>query len=67
MKTTRLLKQPNIPPQYTFETLEQKLLITKVRKAFYSLLKGEFVHDTSHLLALGLSVGSKSHLLGAFG
>jgi hypothetical protein len=28
----RLLKQSKRPPQYTFETLDQKLLTTKVRK-----------------------------------
>lgn len=67
MKTARLLKQSNIPPQYTFETLDQKLLTTKVRKAFNSLLKGEFVHDASNVLAFGLPGRGKSHLLGALG
>jgi DNA replication protein DnaC len=67
MKTARLLKQSNIPPQYTFETLDQKLLTTKVRKAFNSLLKGEFIHDASNVLAFGLPGRGKSHLLGALG
>jgi len=67
MKTARLLKQSNIPPQYTFETLDQKLLTTKVRKAFNSLLKGEFVHDASNVIAFGLPGRGKSHLLGALG
>ena len=67
MKTARLLKQSKIPPQYTFETLDQKLLTTKVRKAFNSLLKGEFVHEASNVLAFGLPGRGKSHLLGALG
>lgn len=67
MKTARLLKQSKIPPQYTFETLDQKLLTTKIRKAFNSLLKGEFVHEASNVLAFGLPGRGKSHLLGALG
>ncbi len=67
MKTARLLKQSKIPPQYTFETLDQKLLSPKVRKAFGSLLKGVFVNDASNVLAFGLPGRGKSHLLGALG
>ncbi len=67
MKTARLLKQSKIPPQYTFETLDQKLLSAKVRKSFGSLLKGEFVVDASNVLAFGLPGRGKSHLLGALG
>jgi len=67
MKTARLLKQSKIPPQYTFETLDQKLLSPKVRKAFGVLLKGEFVNDASNVLAFGLPGRGKSHLLGALG
>jgi DNA replication protein DnaC len=67
LKTARLLKQSKIPPQYTFETLDQKLLTAKVRKAFNSLLKGEFVHEASNVLAFGLPGRGKSHLLGALG
>jgi DNA replication protein DnaC len=67
MKTVRLLKQSQIPPQYTFETLDQKLLSPKVRKGFASLLKGNFVDDASNVLAFGLPGRGKSHLLGALG
>ena len=67
MRTARLIKQSKIPPQYTFETLDQKLLSPKVRKAFTSLLKGEFVNDASNVLAFGLPGRGKSHLLGALG
>ena len=67
MKTARLLKQSKIPPQYTFESLDQKLLSPKVRKAFASLLKGNFVDDASNVLAFGLPGRGKSHLLGALG
>ncbi len=67
MKTARLLKQSKIPPQYTFETLNQKLLSTKIRKIFTSLLKGDFVDTGSNVLAFGLPGRGKSHLLGALG
>ena len=33
MKTARLLKQSKIPPQYTFETLEQKASNNKSEKS----------------------------------
>jgi DNA replication protein DnaC len=32
LKTARLIKQAKIPPQYTFETLDQKLLTPKSEK-----------------------------------
>lgn len=67
VKTARLLKQSKIPPQYTFETLDQKLLSPKVRKAFGALLKGNFVDEASNVLAFGLPGRGKSHLLGALG
>jgi DNA replication protein DnaC len=67
LKTGRLIKQAKIPPQYTLETLDQKLLTPKVRKAFNSLLKGEFVKDGNNVLAFGLPGRGKSHLLGALG
>ena len=38
-----------------------------MRKAFNSLLKGEFVHEASNVLAFGLPGRGKSHLLGALG
>jgi DNA replication protein DnaC len=67
LKTARLIKQAKIPPQYTFETLDQKLLTPKIRKAFSSLLNGEFVKDGNNVLAFGLPGRGKSHLLGALG
>lgn len=67
VKTARLLKQSKIPPQYTFETLDQKLLSPKVRKALAVLLKGEFINEASNVLAFGLPGRGKSHFLGALG
>jgi DNA replication protein DnaC len=66
-KTARLIKQAKIPPQYTFETLDQKLLTTKIRKSFPSLLSGDFVNDGGNVLTFGLPGRGKSHLLGALG
>jgi len=67
MKTARLLKQSKIPPQYTLETLDPKLLSTKIRKELSILLKGEFLYDASNVLAFGLPGRGKSHFLGALG
>lgn len=67
VKTARLLKQSKIPPQYTLETLDQKLLSPKVRKALAVLLKGEFINEASNVLAFGLPGRGKSHFLGALG
>ena len=67
VKTENLLKQSKIPPQYTLDGLDQKLLSTKVRGALASLLKGEFVSTGSNVLAFGLPGRGKSHLLGALG
>ena len=67
LKTARLIKQAKIPPQYTFETLDQKLLTPKIRKSFSSLLNGEFVKDGNNVLTFGLPGRGKSHLLGALG
>lgn len=67
MKTARLLKQSKIPPQYTIENLDQKLLSSKVRRVFKTLLKGEFINDANNILAFGLPGRGKSHFLGALG
>jgi DNA replication protein DnaC len=64
-KTGRLIRQAKIPPKYTFENLNQKLLSTKIRKTFSTLLKGEFVSSGDNVLVFGLPGRGKSHLLGA--
>jgi DNA replication protein DnaC len=66
-KTQRLLKQSLIPPQYTYELLDQKLLTPKVRKAMANLLSGDFVKSASNVLTFGLPGRGKSHFLGALG
>jgi DNA replication protein DnaC len=67
VRTERLLKQSKIPPQYTFESLDQKLLSAKVRRSFGMLLKGDFVNEASNVLAFGLPGRGKTHFLGALG
>jgi DNA replication protein DnaC len=64
-KTSRLLKQAKIPPKYTLENLNQKLLSSKIRKTLSILLKGEFVSAGDNVLVFGLPGRGKSHLLGA--
>jgi DNA replication protein DnaC len=66
-KTSRLLKQAKIPPKYTMENLDQKLLPSKVRRALASLLSGEFSLTGDNVLVFGLPGRGKSHLLGALG
>lgn len=64
-KTSRLIKQAKIPPKYTLENLDQKLLSSKIRKTFSILLKGNFVSTGGNVLVFGLPGRGKSHLLGA--
>jgi DNA replication protein DnaC len=64
-KTSRLIRQAKIPPKYTIENLNQKLLSAKIRKTLSVLLKGEFVSTGGNVLVFGLPGRGKSHLLGA--
>jgi DNA replication protein DnaC len=67
VRTERLLRQAKIPPQYTIETLDQKLLPQKIKRSLASLLEGSFVGEGVNILAFGLPGRGKSHLLGALG
>ena len=53
-KIESLIKQAGIPPQYTLETMDQKLLTPKLRKLLPALLEGSFVDRAENLLAFGL-------------
>ncbi len=66
-RTERLLKQAKIPPKYSLENLDRKLLTSKIKKALPSLLDGNFVEKTENILSFGLPGRGKSHLLGAIG
>jgi DNA replication protein DnaC len=66
-KTENLIKQSGIPPQYTLETLDQKLLNPKLRKLLPTLLEGSFMERSDNLLAFGLPGRGKSHYVGAIG
>lgn len=60
-KTENLIRQAGIPPQYTLERLDQKLLNTKLRKLLPTLLEGGFVDRAENLIAFGLPGRGKSH------
>src|SRR5665648_63851 len=62
-----LIKQSGIPPQYMLDTLDQKLLIPKLRKSLPTLLEGSFVSRGENVLAFGLPGRGKSHFVGAIG
>lgn len=64
-KTENLLKQANIPSQYTLTSLDQKLLTPKLRKLLPTLLEGSFLERTENILAFGLPGRGKSHYIGA--
>jgi DNA replication protein DnaC len=66
-KIESLLKQSGIPPQYTLETLDLKLLSPKLRKLLPTLLEGSFVDRAENLLAFGLPGRGKSHYAAAIG
>lgn len=62
-----LIKQSGIPLQYTLDTLDQKLLIPKLRKSLPALLEGSFVNRGENVLTFGLPGRGKSHFVGAIG
>ena len=62
-----LIKQSGIPPQYSLETLDQKLLTPKIRKSLPALLEGSFVGRGENVLTFGLPGRGKSHYVGAIG
>ena len=64
-KIERMMRQAKIPPKYTLENFNQKLLSVKIRKIFVSLLKGDFVSRGENVLVFGLPGRGKSHFLGA--
>jgi DNA replication protein DnaC len=66
-KTENLIKQSGIPPQYTLDTLDPKLLTPKLRKSLPMLLEGNFVSMGENVLTFGLPGRGKSHYVGAIG
>lgn len=66
-RTEKLLRQAKIPPKYSLENLDRKLLTPKIRKVLPSLLDGDFVERSENILSFGLPGRGKSHLLGAIG
>jgi DNA replication protein DnaC len=66
-KTSRLLKESGLPAGKTLGTLDEKLLLPKIRRMLPALLEGHFVEKAENVIAIGLPGRGKTHFLAAIG
>jgi DNA replication protein DnaC len=66
-RTQRLLKRSGLPEGKGLDTLDLKLLPTKVQRQIPALVDGGFVERAENILAFGLPGRGKTHLLAAIG
>jgi DNA replication protein DnaC len=66
-KIQRQLKDSNLPPGKTLESLDQKKLPDKVRRQLTTLLDADFVRRGDNLLCFGLAGRGKTHFVAALG
>jgi DNA replication protein DnaC len=66
-KIQRQLKDANLPPGKTLESLDQKKLPDKVRRQLPTLLDADFVRRGDNLLCFGLAGRGKTHFVAALG
>lgn len=64
-KMARLLKESGLPDGKTLGHLDEKLLLSKIRRLLPTLLEGHFVERAENLLTFGLPARGKSHFLAA--
>jgi len=64
-KIERQLKDSNLPPGKTLESLDQKILPEKVRRQIPTLLEVDFVRRGDNLLCFGLAGRGKTHVVAA--
>ena len=64
-KIERQLKDSNLPPGKTLESLDQKILPEKVRRQIPTLLEADFVRRGDNLLCFGLAGRGKTHVVAA--
>ena len=62
-KIARLLKNADLPPGKTLESLDPKLLPEKIRRQLPTLLEADFVRRGDNLLCFGLAGRGKSHFV----
>lgn len=64
-KIQRQLKESNLPPGKTLESLDDKKLPDKIRRQLPTLLESDFVRRGDNLLCFGLAGRGKTHLVAA--
>jgi DNA replication protein DnaC len=64
-KIQRQLKESNLPPGKTLESLDDKKLPDKIRRQLPTLLASDFVRRGDNLLCFGLAGRGKTHLVAA--
>lgn len=64
-KITRQLKDANLPPAKTLESLNEKSLPEKIRRQLPTLLEADFVRRGDNLLCFGLAGRGKTHFVAA--
>lgn len=64
-KIQRQLKESNLPPGKTLESLEQDKLPDKIARQLPTLLQADFVRRGDNLLCFGLAGRGKTHLVAA--
>ena len=64
-KIARQLKEANLPPAKTLESLDEKKLPEKIRRQLPTLLEADFVRRGDNLLCFGLAGRGKTHFVAA--
>lgn len=64
-KIQRQLKESNLPPGKTLESLDDKKLPDKIRRQLPTLLEADFVRRGDNLLCFGLAGRGKTHFVAA--
>jgi DNA replication protein DnaC len=64
-KIQRQLKESNLPPGKTLETLDVKKLNEKIRRQLPTLIEADFVRRGDNLLCFGLAGRGKTHFVAA--
>jgi len=66
-KMNRLLRESGLPVGKSLSTLDEKLLVPKIRRVLPTLLEGHFVEKAENIIAIGLPGRGKTHFLAALG
>ena len=66
-RVERLIRESGLPGSKTLGNLEEELLPVKIRRQLPTLLDGQFVKQTTNVIAFGLPGRGKTHFLAALG